>query len=85
MCVIVHSLQGEDRMAAAQLESRFQCRECLGALLVEDETNDASEVYCTMCGRQFGTFAQVKAVVIDRFAASATEDIRRAFRGLRPH
>jgi transcription elongation factor Elf1 len=76
----------EDRMAAAQLESRFQCMECLArALLVEDETNDASKVYCNVCGQEFGTFAQVKAVVMERFAADATEDVRRAFRGLRPH
>jgi hypothetical protein len=72
-------------MTAAQLESRFQCMECLGALHVDDETDDASNVYCDLCGHQFGTFAQVKSTVMDRFAASATDDIRRAYRGLRPH
>jgi hypothetical protein len=59
--------------------------ECLGALVVEDETDDASDVTCDVCGHQFGTFAEVKSLVMDRFADNATDDIRRAYRGLRPH
>jgi hypothetical protein len=59
--------------------------ECLGALVVEDETDDGSDVYCNVCGHQFGTFAEVKSLVMDRFAESATDDVRRAYWGHRPH
>ncbi len=46
----------------------IECVDCGAAVTVDDASNDASLVVCPNCGRQFGTWGEVKQAITDEAA-----------------